>query len=62
MKRHCWGLWQSSLAVGGAENVAVACFVETKPGIAVVVGSARTVDVVSRVELKKAAGAAAVVG
>jgi hypothetical protein len=57
MKRHCRGLWQSSLAVGEAENAAVACIVEMKPGIAVVVGSAKTVDVVSRVELKKAAGA-----
>ena len=58
MKRRCRVLWQSSPAVGEAGNAAVVCIVEMKPGI---VGSGKTVDVVSRVglpELKKAAGAA----
>jgi D-alanyl-D-alanine dipeptidase len=70
MKQHCRGVWQSSLAVGEAETAAVACIVETKAaaavgivemktGIAVLVGAAMTVDVVSRVELKAAAAAAA---
>jgi hypothetical protein len=56
MKRHCWGLWQSSLAVGEAQRVAVARIVGMKAGIVVVVGATKTVDVVSGVELK-AAGA-----
>jgi|SRR6267154_734995 len=60
MKRHCWGLRQSSLAVGEAEAAAVAGIVEMKAGIAVVVGAAKVVDVVSRVELKAAAAAAGI--
>ncbi len=49
------GSWQSSLAV--------ACIVEMKAGIAVVVGAAKTVGVVSRVDLKTgAAGAAGGIG
>jgi hypothetical protein len=54
MKRHCRRPWKSA---------AVACIVEMKPGIVVVVGMAKAVDVVSKVELKAGAvGAAGGIG
>ena len=54
MKLYYRGLWQSSLAVGEAETAAVARIVEMRADIAVVVEGVKTVDVVSRVELKVA--------